>query len=324
MTTTSTPDIPAPAAGTPTTHGDIDLSARSFWALPLEQRDEAFAILRRENPVPWSRPVESDLLPPEANTRGFWSLTKFDDIRRASRNPEVFSSADGVIMEDFPPAMTEVAQSFIAMDEPQHTQLRGITDVAFKPRNLRLMERWIQEQTRTLIDEMAPKGKGDFIEDVSNRLPGRIFARFWGLNEGDDVYYKTIDAAQRLLAYTDPEVCGELSGLELFAGAVRDLHETAGMLVPERRARPGEDLMSWVVQAEWEGQRMTDHEIACLFTLVAVASNDTTRHASAHAIYSFSRFPEQKALLLEDLPGRLDGAVEEVLRWASPDRKSVV
>jgi cytochrome P450 len=302
----------------PTTHGEIDLSARSFWALPLEQRDEAFATLRRENPVPWSRPVESDLLPQEANTRGFWSLTKFDDIRRASRNPEVFSSADGVIMEDFPPAMTEVAQSFIAMDEPRHTQLRGITDIAFKPRNLRLMESWIQEQTRTLIDEMAPKGQGDFIEDVSNRLPGRIFGRFWGLTEGTDMYDKTIDAAQRLPAYTDPEVCGGLSGLELFGGAVQDLHETAATLAPLRRANPGEDLMSWVVQAEWEGQRMTDHEIACLFTLVAVASNDTTRHASAHAIYSFSRFPEQKALLLENLPLRLDGAVEEVLRWASP------
>jgi cytochrome P450 len=99
---------------------------------------------------------------------------------------------------------------------------------------------------------------------------------------------------------------------------VRDLHETAATLAPQRRADPGEDLMSWVVQAEFEGHKMTDHEIACLFTLVAVASNDTTRHASAHAIYSFSRFPEQKALLLENLPLRLDGAVEEVLRWASP------
>ena len=116
-----------------TTHKDIDLSARSFWAKPPEERDEAFAALRRENPVPWSRPAESDLLPPELNTKGFWSLTKMDDIRMASRHPEIFSSAQGITMEDFAPEAVEIAQSFIAMDAPRHTQLRGITTEAFKP-----------------------------------------------------------------------------------------------------------------------------------------------------------------------------------------------
>lgn len=117
-----------------TTHKDIDLSARSFWAKPPEERDEAFAALRRENPVPWSRPAESDLLPPELNTKGFWSLSKMDDIRMASRHPEIFSSAQGITMEDFAPEAVEIAQSFIAMDAPRHTQLRGITTEAFKPK----------------------------------------------------------------------------------------------------------------------------------------------------------------------------------------------
>lgn len=301
----------------PSTHGDIDLSARSFWALPLAQRDEAFATLRRENPVPWSRPAESDLLPPELNTKGFWSLTKFTDIRQASRNPDIFSSASGITMEDFSPEMTEVAQSFIAMDAPRHTQLRGIVESTFRPANLRLMMDWIAEQTRELIDEMAPHGEGDFVEHVSRQLPGRIFARFFGLEPGP-LHEKTIDAAQRLLAWTDPEVQGEGTGLDVFAGSVQDLHEAAGIIAPQRRAEPGEDLMTWVVQAEWGGKTMTDDEIAAFFTLLAVAANDTTRHASAHAITLFSRNPEQKALLLEDLPGRIDGAVEEVLRIASP------
>src|SRR2546426_80292 len=96
-----------PTTTTPTTtHGDIDLSARSFWAKSTAERDAAFTVLRRENPVPWSRPVESDLLPPELNTKGFWSLTKQEDIRAASRNTTVFSSADGVIMESFAPELT--------------------------------------------------------------------------------------------------------------------------------------------------------------------------------------------------------------------------
>ncbi len=300
-----------------TTHKDIDLSARSFLAKSMAERDAAFAGLRRENPVPWSRPAESDLLPAELNTKGFWSLTKMEDIRYASRHPEVFSSAQGITMEDFAPEMIEVAQSFIAMDAPRHTQLRGITLDAFKPRNMRRLEGWIRGHARDLITEMAHLGEGDFVELVSVKLPGRIFGSFFGLPPGE-MHDKTIDAAQRLLGWPDPEVCAGKSGLELFAGAVMDLHEVASTLIPERRANPGDDLLTWMVQAEFDGKKMTDDELRAFFVLLAVAANDTTRHASAQAIHAFSKFPEQRARLVEDVPGRVDAAVEEVLRWASP------
>ncbi|MFZ2177352.1 MAG: cytochrome P450, partial [Rhodococcus sp. (in: high G+C Gram-positive bacteria)] len=309
MSTTESPVV--------TTHKDIDLSARAFWAQSAEERDAAFAVLRRENPVPWSRPAESDLLPEEDNTHGFWSLTKYEDIREASRNPEVFSSSSGITMEDFTPEMTELAQSFIAMDAPRHTQLRNITMNAFKPQNMRRLEGWVRGHARDLVDEMAPLGQGDFVELVSIELPGRIFGSFFGLPPGE-IHKKTVDAAQRLLSWPDPEVCGDESGLELFAGAVMDLYETAAILIPERRENPGDDLMTWLVQAEIDGERMTDEEISAFFVLLAVAANDTTRHASAQAIHAFSKYPEQRALLLEDVPGRVEGAVEEVLRWVYP------
>ena len=168
-----------------TTHGDIDLSARSFWALHPDERDQAFAVLRRENPAPWSRPAESDLLPPELNNRGFWSLTTQEDIRYASRHPEIFSSAEGITMEDFAPEAREVAQSFIAMDAPRHNQLRGITMDAFKPKNMRRLEGWIRGHARDLVSEMADLGEGDFVELVSVKLPARIFGSFFGLPEGE-------------------------------------------------------------------------------------------------------------------------------------------
>src|SRR5690606_13444596 len=88
--------------------------------------------------------------------------------------------------------------------------------------------------------------------------------------------------------------------------------------LPERRANPGDDLLSWMVQAEFDGEKMTDDELKAFFTLLAVAANDTTRHASAHAILAFSQFPDQRDLLVADVEGRVDTAVEEVLRWASP------
>ena len=300
-----------------TTHGDIDLSARAFWAQHPDDRDKAFAVLRKENPVPWSRPAESDLLPPELNNRGFWSLTTQEDIRYASRHPEIFSSADGITMEDFPVDAREMAQSFIAMDAPRHAQLRGITMDAFKPKNMRRLEDWIRGHARDLISEISHLGEGDFVELVSMKLPGRIFGSFFGLPEGE-IHIKTINAAQRLLGWSDPKVRGNQSELELFMGGVMDLHAVATELIPLRRADPGEDLLTWMVQAEFDGKKMTDDELKAFFVLLAVAANDTTRHASAHAIYSLSRFPEQRALLVADIEGRIDTAVEEVLRWSSP------
>ena len=300
-----------------TTHGDIDLSARAFWAQHPDDRDKAFAVLRKENPVPWSRPAESDLLPPELNNRGFWSLTIQEDIRYASRHPEIFSSAEGITMEDFPVDAREMAQSFIAMDAPRHAQLRGITMDAFKPKNMRRLEGWIRGHARDLISEISHLGQGDFVELVSMKLPGRIFGSFFGLPEGE-IHTKTITAAQRLLGWSDPKVRGTQSELELFMGAVLDLHAVATELIPLRRADPGEDLLTWMVQAEFDGKKMTDDELKAFFVLLAVAANDTTRHASAHAIYSLSRFPEQRALLVADVEGRIDTAVEEVLRWSSP------
>lgn len=308
---------PTTASTRTPTRTDIDLGARSFWAKTPEEKDEAFAILRRESPVPWSGPAESDLLPPELNPLGYWSLTKHEDIRMASRHPEIFSSAKGITMEDFAPEAVEIAQSFIAMDAPRHSQLRGITMEAFKPKNMRRLEGWIRGHARDLITEMSHLGEGDFVELVSVKLPGRIFGSFFGLPEGE-IRDKAVNAAQRLLGWTDPNIRGEQSELEVFMTSVMDLHAVAAELIPQRRAEPGEDLLTWMVQAEFDGKKMTDDELKAFFVLLAVAANDTTRHASAHAIYTFSKFPDQKAKLIEDIPGRIDTAVEEVLRWASP------
>ncbi len=295
----------------------LDIAAKAFWAQAPEVRDEAFTRIRADKPVFRSGPAESDLLPPEENVRGFWSLTRYDDIQFASRNPQIFSSAEGITMEDFSPEMTEIAQSFIAMDAPRHGQLRNITMDAFKPGQMRTLESWIQGHAKDLVDEMAPLGEGDFVKLVSEPMPGRIFGSFFGIRE--DSHAETIRAAQDLLSWTDPDVCGDLEPLELFANCVTTLRLTAAELAEERRADPGEDLMSWLVQAEWEGERMTDDEIGAFFVLLAVAANDTSRHASAGMIHLLSsRFTDQRDLLMEDLPGRVDGAVEEVIRWVSP------
>jgi len=98
-------------------------------------------------------------------------------------------------MEDFPEIVTEMAQSFIAMDAPRHTALRGITLDAFKPDNMRRRQGWIRDHARELIDEMAHLGGGDFVELVSVQLPARIFGAFFGIEPGSELHGRAVNAA---------------------------------------------------------------------------------------------------------------------------------
>jgi cytochrome P450 len=203
------------------------------------------------------------------------------------------------------------------MDDPEHAQLRALVSQAFTPRRMRTMEDWIREEAVALVDEMIDKGEGDFCDLFAKHLPGRIFADFFGLRDGED-RSTVMDAAEAMLAWDDPEIARGRDALEVYGEEADRMHDICFRLIDERRADPGQDLMSWLVEAEFEGRKLEDWEIGAFFTLLAAAGNDTTRHSLAHALLLFTQHPEQRALLLEDLEGRIDGAVEEVIRHASP------
>ena len=296
---------------------DADISARSFWAQDFETRDRVFARFRSDCPVSWHRPYESELMPPDGDTPGFWSVWRFEDIRMVSRNAKLFCSGQGMLMEDFPEVVATMSQSFLAMDDPEHAQLRAIVSQAFTPRRMRTIEGWIRENVNALVDEMAHLGEGDFCELFAKLVPGRIFADFFGLPEGE-TRANVMDAAEKMLAWDDPEAAQGRDAIETYGEEAQRLLDICFDLIDERRAAPGEDLLSWLVEAEFEGRKLEDWEIGSFFTLLAAAGNDTTRHSTAHALHLMTTHPEQRALLLEDLDGRLDGAVEEILRFASP------
>jgi cytochrome P450 len=132
--TAARPSIDAP---------DTDISARSFWAQDFETRDRIFARFRADCPVSWHRPYESELLPPDEDTPGFWSVWTYEDVRMVSRNAKLFCSGQGMLMEDFPEVVATMSQSFLAMDDPEHAQLRAIVSQAFTPRRMRTIEGWI-------------------------------------------------------------------------------------------------------------------------------------------------------------------------------------
>ena len=107
-----------------------DISSQEFWALPPDEREPAFAALRRDDPVSWQRQPEGQLMPQEEGSGGYWAVVRYEDVRTVSRDPETFCSGRGVMFEDVPEELLEASQSFLAMDAPRHKKLRGLVSAA--------------------------------------------------------------------------------------------------------------------------------------------------------------------------------------------------
>ncbi|WP_354700820.1 Methyl-branched lipid omega-hydroxylase [Paraconexibacter sp. AEG42_29] len=306
---TQKPTIDDPAA---------DISARGFWERPYEERDDVFATFRKECPVSWHRPYESTLLPPDEDTPGFWSLWRWADCREVSRDVSRFVSGKGIVMEDFPEIVQIGAHSFLAMDGTDHRQQRGIVHTAFTPRNVKKIESWIHDHARELVEEMQDKGEGEFCQLFAKELPGRIFAHFFGVEQGTEEQQILMDAAEKMLAWDDPEAAQGRDAITTHAEEAMRIQDVALEVAEKRREKPGDDLVSWVVNAEFEGRKLEDWEIMSFFSLLGSAANDTTRHTIAHAVRLLSEHPDQRELFLSDIDAYSGKVIEETLRHSGP------
>src|SRR4051794_40789540 len=290
----------------------FDLGSLEFWDHPAEERDRAFALLRRDAPVSHHQPPDNLLEVEQVDERGYWAVVRYEDIRHVSRNPDVFCSGQGTQFGDAPPEMLEASQSFLAMDAPRHTKLRGLVSSAFTPRQVKRIEDGIRERAKQIVDEAAPRGGGDFVALIAKRLPLWTISDMMGIPDADRE--PVVDAADTLVTAADPEVAGDQSPLEALGAALWTLTEFATELAAHREKNPGDDLMTGLVQAEIDGEKLTHAEIGAFFVLLSVAGNDTTRHTTSHAMRQLTLHPDQRPLLLSD-PAV---AVEELVRWATP------
>lgn len=300
----------------------LDLSSLEFWGRPMVERDATFAELRRERPISWHHPPEGMLMPREDDP-GFWAVVRHADIGYVSKNPKLFCSGQGVQFQDVPPELLEATQSFLAMDAPRHTQLRKIVSAAFTPKQVRRVEDRIAERAERivddLIDHLADHADGDFVALVAKRLP---MGTIYDLMGAPESYQDSLaEAADLLVATNDPDVLENLGLEDPLQAAGQALHALLGPaleLAEARRRDPRDDLMTNLVTAEVDGQRLTDPEIGAFFVLLSVAGNDTTRNTIAHSMRRLVENPDQRAWLAADLEGRIGGAVEEFVRHASP------
>jgi len=293
----------------------IDLSDMEFWGWPLADRQAAFAMLRSAGHPPFFAEPEFIFEPGP----GYYALVRHADVVAASRNPEVFCSGRGATsIPDLPVEFNEYFGSMINMDDPRHARLRRIVSRAFTPRRIQKFADDVALAAAGIVDDLLRAGPCDFVENVAARLPLAIICRLMGIP--DDRYDLVLRNTNIILSGFDPDLISEdmneAVGQILTAGG-----ELAGLvtaLADDRAGDPADDLVSALVTANIDGERLTGAELASFFILLVVAGNETTRNALSHALVLLTDFPRQRELLMSDLPGRLGGAVEEIVRYASP------
>jgi cytochrome P450 len=296
--------------------GDLNLSDDAFWAQPPAWRYAAYHRLRALESPPFFAAGES---PFGGEERGYYALLRHADVAEASRNPQVFSSAAGVLsVFDLPADYNEYFGSMISMDDPRHARLRRIVSRAFTPKMITRFEQDVQRTAGVIVDELLQAGPGDFVQRVAARLPLKIICQMMGI--GDEHYERVLRDTNIILSGSDPEFVSrdlnEAVAQILTAGG--DLAALVTELAEQRQAQPADDLVSALATANVDGEQLTAAELASFFILLVAAGNETTRNAISHALLLLTEHPGQRELLAADFDGRIGPAVEEIVRYVSP------
>jgi len=273
-----------------------------------------FSTLRREAPVYWH---EGDDFPIGSGQRGgdgFWCVTGYDDVVAVNRDNEAFSSARGLVFMWDPDNENLEQQRLLMlnMDPPLHTRYRRLINKGFTPRMVSELESTMRKRTREIVDRVAERGECDFVVDVASELPLQVIADLMGVPQDDR--HKLFDWSNRMIGSEDPEY-----GIteEMAQHASMELYAYASELAARKRVDPKDDLISVLTHSEVDGEKLTDLELDLFFLLLSVAGNETTRNLISHGMVTLLEHPDQ----LERLRAHrklLPGAVEEMLRWASP------
>jgi cytochrome P450 len=279
----------------------IDLVAPANFALthPWDQ----YAWLRENAPVYWHDEVDGP---------GFWAITKYDDIRTVSRQPGTYSSYLRGTMLAEPDEINLAAgrQMMLNMDPPQHDRFKLLVSRGFTPKNSQLLADRIAQMSREIVDRVVDRGECDFVTEIAGKLPSALIAELMGIPraDGERLYELT-----EIMHTTDETVAPpEKKGM-----AIIEMLTYAQSVAEHKRANPGDDIASTLVQAEVDGDRLTDGELQWFFLLLVNAGGDTTRNLLAAGLQALFDHPDQHRRLVEDL-SLVPSAVEEMLRWTTP------
>jgi cholest-4-en-3-one 26-monooxygenase len=291
---------------------DIDLLNPD--AFVAQKHHEWFRRLRAEDPVHWFD---------EGDGEGFWNVLKHDDLITVNRDSELFSSERGGTQifsrtraaEMGYASEEEMGQTrgviMLEMDPPKHTRYRLLVNKGFTPRMIGLLEQALRTRATHIVDQVVEKGEADFVLDIASELPLQAIAEIMGVPQEDRM--RLFEWSNRMIGAGDPEFMNDEAG-----SAMVEIFAYSNALAEKRREDPRDDIVTKLLNAEIEGDKLSELEFDMFMLLLAVAGNETTRNATAHGMHALLRNPDQFELLRQDPEGQMEIAIEEVLRWASP------
>jgi cytochrome P450 family 142 subfamily A polypeptide 1 len=274
------------------THPDIRLLDGHFYA---GDPHPLFRWMRAHAPVYWDPGGE------------LWGIALHEDVMRISREAETFCSRHSS-RPDAP-----AIPSMINLDDPHHKRRRSLVNKGFTVRRVQDHAARIRRICTELIDRVAPRGRCDFVKDLAAPLPMIVIGDMLGVEPQD---------RDMLLHWSDDLIAATsaTAPLEVLQRATNSFAEYSAYnrrVVADRRARPRDDLISVLVHAEIDGEKLDDEEILQEGLLILVGGDETTRHVISGGMEQLVRHPEQRRRLVQD-PARIPTAVEEVLRWVTP------
>src|ERR1700761_437883 len=245
--------------------------------------------------------------------KGYWIVSKHADVKEVSRRSDVFSSWQNGAIPSWPPEMkreqVELQRSvMLNMDAPHHTRLRKIISRGFTPRAVGRLEEELAQRAQNIAKAAAAEGTGDFVEQVSCELPLQAIASLLGVPQEDRD--KLFRWSNEMTGGEDPEyaeVDPAQSSMELIMYAMA--------MADERGKNPTDDIVTTLIQADLDGEKLSDDEFGFFVIMLAVAGNETTRNSITHGMIAFANNPDQWELYKKERPST---TADEIIRWATP------
>jgi cytochrome P450 len=255
----------------------------------------AFRALRAEPGLHWhDRP-------------GFWAAPRHEDVIAVSRDPETFCSSRGILLSDLTREIVP-RSSITYIDPPEHGRYRKLIQPAFSPGRLRALEERIRNLAHDLAAALEPGRTIELVEDFAAPLPILVIADMLGIPASDrETFKRWSDAVIEAGTEQTPENMAQTGELVAYFLAI----------LAERRAHPGDDVISTLVQSEIDGQRLEDFDLIAFCLTLLVAGNETTRNLIAHGAIALATHPDELTQLKRD-GALLPAAIEEMLRWGTP------
>ncbi|MFT3853344.1 MAG: cytochrome P450 [Ilumatobacteraceae bacterium] len=279
---------------------DVDLWSSSSFAAghPHDQ----YRWMREHDPVHWND---------EPAGRGFWAVTRYDDVKLVGKDAALYSSNWGMMMQDYPEEELERTRNMMMfMDPPKHTRYRLLVNREFIPRKAAGWQTQIEGLTRRIINEVCERGECDLVEDIAGKLPSYVVAELLGIPLEDGV---------RLYQLTETmHSAADAVTMEQRGAASEEMLAYGATVFEQKSQAPTNDLASKLIQSEIDGDRLTPDEFQQFFLLLVNAGGDTTRNLVGSGVLALLDAPDERARLQADVQALMPRAVEELLRYCSP------